>query len=122
MKRLIIVTMIISFLVTASWSLAQEANNAKTSPAASSVVDEKKIQDLKEKLATKVAEIRENQKRGFFGEIAALTKTNFTLAVGSNEVKVRFDDDTKIYKLGKTRNQSGTHNFKKNNHHTHPLC
>jgi len=112
MKRLIIVTMIISFLVTASWSLAQEANNAKTSPAASSVVDEKKIQDLKEKLATKVAEIRENQKRGFFGEIAALTKTNFTLALNKNEVKVRFDDDTKIFKLGKTRTEAAASDLK----------
>ena len=96
----------------ASLSLAQESSDSKNSPAASSMVDEKKIQDLKEKLATKVAEIRENQKRGFFGEIAALTKTNFTLAVGSNEVKVRFDDDTKIYKLGKTRTEGAAVDLK----------
>jgi len=112
LRRFVILAATISFLTIASWSLAQESEDAKSSPAASSMVDEKKIQDLKEKLATKVAEIRENQKRGFFGEIAALTKTSFTLAIDSGEVKIRFDEDTKIYKLGKARTEGAASDLK----------
>lgn len=111
-KRLVFSLLVTSFLLVSGIALAQEPDDSSTSSTPSSSVDEKKIQDLKEKLATKVAEIRENQKRGFFGEIAALNKTSFTLADGTSEVKVRFDEDTKIYKLGKSRTEGTSSDLK----------
>ena len=71
-----------------------------------------KVKQLKEKLATKVAELRENQTRGWNGEIAALSKTSFTLVTSSGEIKVRFDDDTLVYKLGSKKTEASSKDLK----------
>ena len=71
-------------LVATSLVLAQGPSSspapAKSTTPSSIPIDEEKVKALKEKLATKVAELRENQTRGFFGEIAALSKTSFTFS------------------------------------------
>lgn len=98
-KKTIFFTFIAIGLIVVSITLAQENPDAKPATI-SGTVDEEKIKALKEKLATKVAELTENQTRGFTGEIAALTKTNFTLATLNNsEVKVRFNEDISIFKM-----------------------
>lgn len=104
-KRLLLFLTTAGFLVLTTWALAQEGEKT-TSPlpddktATTSAVDEEKIKSLKEKLATKVAQLRENQTRGFFGELASLSKTGFTLVTRDGEIKVRYGEDTAIYKLG----------------------
>jgi len=106
-KRFLLTSTIASFLLIAGLSLAQEkAATSSSNTDATGSADVKKIKDLKDKLATQVAAIRENQKRGFYGEIAALSKTSFTLVTASGEVKVRYSDDTLIYKLGKSRTEA----------------
>lgn len=107
-KRLSLFTILFSFLLITTFSWAQEngEKNATTSG------EDKKIQTLKEKLATKVAQLRENQKRGFYGEIASLSKTNFTLVTETGEVKVRFSEDTKIYKFGKQKTEAAASDLK----------
>lgn len=103
LRRFILFGIICVSLLIASVSLAQEKVEKTASPS-SVVVDDKKVKDLKEKLATKVAEIRENQKRGFYGEVAAVAKTTFTLVTPEKtEIKVKFTQDTKIFKNARTK-------------------
>ncbi|MEK7165887.1 MAG: DUF5666 domain-containing protein, partial [Patescibacteria group bacterium] len=86
------------------WSYAQAQGSSETSQDASgSSVNTEKVRELKEKLATKVAELRLQQKRGFAGEIAALSKNSFTLVTASGEVRVRFNEDTQVFQTGTKR-------------------
>lgn len=99
---MLIIFFLASVLVISSIGLAQEPSPvASPTPAAS--IDESKIQELKDKLATKVAELRENQTRGFLGEIASLNKTSFTLVTSDKEIKVRLSEDTLVSDLTGTK-------------------
>lgn len=80
--------------------------NAQEEPSGTPVVNDDKIKSLKEKLATTVANLRENQTRGFYGEIASANKTSFTLVTEGNEIKVRFNDDALIYSLGTKKTEA----------------
>ncbi|RJR15230.1 hypothetical protein C4579_02890 [Candidatus Microgenomates bacterium] len=108
-KQIILLTsiFIIGFLFVGI-SRAQE-DQEEASPSTKATTNDEKVQLLKDKLATKVAELRESQKRGFFGTIAALTKTSFTLVTpDETEIKVKFDEDTLIYKPGTNSTVEGT--------------
>lgn len=91
-------------LLTVSVTFAQDAS-PKEREATPDPTKVEKVKELKEKLATKVATLRENQKRGLYGEIMSLGKSSFTLVVGSSEVKVNFDEDVVIYDLTDKRTQ-----------------
>ena len=104
LKRSLIFTLVLVSLISTSWVLAADPatpSYQKTS-IGSAQIDGDKVKALKERLATKVAELRENQTRVFFGEIAALSKTSFTLASQDQEVKVRYNEDVTVYKLDAT--------------------
>lgn len=73
---------------------AQEATDA--SDVAEEEVSEdktKKIQDLKERLATKVAEMKTTQTRAMYGTIKAITISSITLETDQKEVKLEVTDD-----------------------------
>jgi len=101
-RKLFITLLLALVLVISSIGLAQESSPA-ASPTPGSSIDELKIQQLKDKLATKVAELRENQTRGFLGEIASLSKTSFTLVTSDKEIKVRLSEDTLVSDLTGTK-------------------
>jgi RNase P/RNase MRP subunit p29 len=99
--KLLLFLLLFCTLIGTTFALAQEQEKT-SSPSPISLEDDEKVKNLKEKLATKVAELRESQTRGFYGEVAALTKNSFTLDTMSGEVKVRFSEDTTIETGGKT--------------------
>lgn len=107
-KRLLLFTIVAYLLVVASFALAQENKDASSSPT----INEDKVKSLKEKLATKVAELRQSQTRGFYGEIAALSKTGFTLVTKNGEVKIRLSDDVAILKLGDKKTEGAVKDLK----------
>lgn len=101
-KRLALIAIVSSFLLISSASLAQEKTTPKPSSktaSASAAIDDKKVKELKEKLATQVAQLRESQKRGFLGEVASSSKTSFTLVTLTGEIRIRYTEDTKFFKL-----------------------
>lgn len=101
-KKFLLFGVLLMSVIVTTYVLAQEDNSQESTTAATiSPVDNEKIKALKEKLATKVAELRENQTRGFYGEIASLNKTSFTLATTSGEIKVRISEDTLVFKFVK---------------------
>lgn len=67
-------------------------------PSASVIDKLKKIEILKEKIATKVAEIRENEKKGAGGTIKTLTNSSFILSTKNKEdLNISFSEDTVFY-------------------------
>lgn len=118
-KKIIVLSSILTLTLQllAATTLAQEKTATKsasptTQDATASAVSDEKVKNLKEKLATTVAQLRENQTRGFFGEISALSKTSFTLSIASSEVKVRYNEDTLVFKLGDKRIESSSSDLK----------
>lgn len=102
-RNIFIGTCIGIFLFVVSGSMAQEDATKSGKNASPTPINNEKVQELKEKLATKVAEIRENQKRGFYGEIASLTKTTFTLATTDGEIRVRYEANTEVFDISGTK-------------------
>ena len=110
-KQIFLFTLVAGFLLVATLALAQETSPANpASPSAT--IDTDKVKALKDKLATKIAELRENQTRGFFGEISNIAKTSFTLVTNLGEVKVRFSEDSLIFELGDKRTEAETKDLK----------
>lgn len=56
-----------------------------------------KIDDLKERLATKVAELRHTQRKAVYGTIKSVTVSTFTLETPTNDLKIDLTDDIKVF-------------------------
>lgn len=56
-----------------------------------------KIKILKDKVATKVAELRNNEKKALTGSVKSTAKTNFNFAVGTNDITANLSEDTVYY-------------------------
>jgi hypothetical protein len=70
----------------------------KLTPTISAIDKLKKIEILKEKIATKVAEIREKEKRGVGGKIKSLTNSSIVLSIkAEKEINISYSEDTVFY-------------------------
>ncbi len=107
-RHIFFILFICLFLFIASGSVAEEDSTKSAKNVSPTPVNNEKVQELKEKLATKVAEIRENQKRGFYGEISSLAKTTFTLATTNGEIRVRFDTNTQVFDISGSKKSEKT--------------
>lgn len=112
MKKNVLKIIIIAIFLIPFGILSRQMFAATPQPTTEGT--DKKIQQLKEKLATQVAQLRENQKRGFLGSIAALTKTGFTIVTPAEEIKVKYTEDTLVFKLGKTKTPGSLADLKNN--------
>lgn len=104
MKR-IILAFIVLFLLMVNFSFAQGQSTEGSTPT---VQQEKnnlqkdvqdKIDDLKERLATRVAEIRAKSKRAFHGTIVEKDDVTFSLENGENKTTIVVDDQTIIEQI-----------------------
>lgn len=55
-----------------------------------------KIDDLKERLATKVAELRQTQKKAIFGTVTAVSVSTFTVETETTNYKLELTDDIAV--------------------------
>lgn len=101
MKRIIFI-FIALFLITVNFSFAQTPSEEPT-PTSETKEDnnmakdvQDKIEDLKERLATRVAEIRSKSKKAFYGTIAEKDDITFTVKNGDAKIAVVIDDQTNI--------------------------
>lgn len=62
-----------------------------------------KIEDLKDRLATKVAELRQTSRRGIFGTVKSASITSFVVETQTKDVKIERTDDLVViqYLTGK---------------------
>ncbi len=57
----------------------------------------KQIEDLKERLATKVAELRQTQKRAMVGTVKTVTVSTVTIETKTKDIKIELTDDILVY-------------------------
>ena len=67
-----------------------------------------KIEDLKERLATKVAELRQSQKKAIVGTIKAVSLSTFTVETKTSDVKIELTDTIKVFQTIKGKRTSLT--------------
>lgn len=70
------------------------------SPTSAEIIDKlKKIEILKEKIATKVAEMREKEKGAISGTIKKISNSTLTIATTKGDKTISFSDDVAYYSL-----------------------
>lgn len=86
------------------------------SPSSTFIDNLKKIQNLKEKIATKVAEIRQKEKAGLYGIIKKIDNISVTLATKNQDRSVTLPEDTIYFSLTDgTKKESSFKNLKEGN-------
>lgn len=72
------------------------------------------IEDLKERLATKVAELRQSQKKAIWGTIKAVSVSTITIETKTSDVKIELTDTIKVFQTIKgKRTTLSTDNLEK---------
>jgi len=57
----------------------------------------KQIEELKDRLATKVAELRQTQRMGVYGTITAVSISTFSIETKTKNLKIEFTDDITVF-------------------------
>lgn len=70
---------------------------ATASPSASPTGKAAQIEDLKERLATKVAELRHSQKKAVYGLVKAVTVSTVTVETPTKDLKIDIPDELSVY-------------------------
>lgn len=83
--------LIISFFVIVSPAVA-----ATPTPATGSATKSNSLNELKERLATKVAELRTTEKRALFGTVKTLSETTLVVETKTKDIKVELTDEVKV--------------------------
>lgn len=101
MRNIIFILLTIVVLTFSVAVHAQEQPEGELTPAEDSEETgiKEKINDLKERLATRVAELRAQNKRSFYGVIKEKGDTNLVLLYRDEEIPVAVDDETTYYSL-----------------------
>lgn len=74
----------------------------------------KQIDDLKDRLATKVAELNQSQRLAIYGTIKSVSISSFTVETPSKDLKIELTDDIKIFqKIKGTRTALATDDLAK---------
>lgn len=78
----------------------RDAGPTDSSSDSSSVINKlRQIEKLKDKIATKVAELREKDKTGISGTVKKIENSTITLSTGEGEKKISYADDIVLYQF-----------------------
>jgi hypothetical protein len=66
-------------------------------PSAATPAPTSKIDDLKERLATKVAELRQTSRKAIYGKVKSVSVSTFTVETTTNDLKIELTDDIKVF-------------------------
>lgn len=96
MKQFLIITIAaLFFLPTAIHAVGNEA-----SPSVTAVpTKNKQVEDLKERLATKVAQLRQSERRAIYGTVKTTTISTITIETAIKDVKIELTDDIKVFQM-----------------------
>jgi len=87
---------IIGFVQTVN-AVGTTASSSATPTA--TIKENKKIEDLKDRLATKVAELRTIEKRALYGTVKSTSISTFTIETLTKDVKIELTDDIKVVQM-----------------------
>ncbi|MBI4066571.1 hypothetical protein HY411_02535 [Candidatus Gottesmanbacteria bacterium] len=97
MKQL--ASFLISVLLVTVMSRAANAAAATPSATPTETVKSdttKKIEDLKERLATKVAQLRTSERRAIYGSVKSTSITSFVVETKTKDIKIELTDEIKV--------------------------
>lgn len=102
---------LIIFLLSIGMQIKAVATETPT-PTASDKA--KQIDDLKERLATKVAQLKQSQRQAIYGTIKSVSVSTFTVETPTKDLKIELTDDIKIFqKIKGTRTELKIENLEK---------
>src|SRR4051812_10108852 len=105
MKKLSLSLLVISCLlvVNSSFAFAQDENNTtdnettNVTPTSAPTKEQSKIDELKEKIASTVAQLNLVSKKAFVGQVTKLEKAKITLETGGQPKIIDVDELTKYF-------------------------
>lgn len=88
---------VIFFLFNPMVFAVSSTSSATPKPTTSDASDaSKKLDDLKERLATKVAQLQQTERKAFFGTVKSKSVSSLTIETKTKDVKIELTDDIKI--------------------------
>jgi len=57
------------------------------------------VEDLKERLATKVAQLRQSERRAIYGTVKTVTISTLTIGTINKDIKIELTDDIKVFQM-----------------------
>lgn len=98
MKRVLIVSLLYCFIVslTISFAWAVKPDPEEATPPGKKIQEERQeqIKELRERVATRVAELREKMRRAWLGDIKSITGTTIVLTTKQGDKTVLTNEDT----------------------------
>lgn len=73
--------------------------SASGTPSATPTQKQTAIDDLKERLATKVAELRQSQKKAIAGIVKALSVSTLTVETKTSDIKIELSDSMSVFQM-----------------------
>jgi len=107
---------IATLLIAISFFFISLPVHAQTATGAATPTDEKsqQIEDLKDRLATKVAELRQSKRMAAYGTIKSISISTFVVETKTKDLKIELTDDLKVFQILKgKRTELGTDNLEK---------
>lgn len=90
MKQLFVLLIAVAALI---WTNQAQA---VATPSATMTGTNKQVEDLKERLATRVAELRQTQKRAMFGKVKNVSVSTVTVETKTKDVKIELPDEVNV--------------------------
>lgn len=97
MIRKILLLLLFYFMILPVQAVSAQGANSEGTVAGQTQKD--KIEDLKERIATKVAQLRAQALKPQMGEIKSVGKDGFTLKTSRDEKKILLTEETKIFRI-----------------------
>lgn len=97
MHRIIGITAVALLLTTQTWAATPTPTTATTSASTPAPTDH--IDDLKERLATKVAQLRQTQQKAIYGTVKTTTVSTFTVETDTRDLKIELTDDIDVFQI-----------------------
>ncbi|MBI5620352.1 hypothetical protein HY949_01065 [Candidatus Gottesmanbacteria bacterium] len=88
--------------------LAAPATPSATPKMSTASATTKKIEDLKDRLATKVAELHQTSRRAIFGTVKSTSITSFVVETKTKDIKIELMDEIKVIQYLKGKRTSLT--------------
>lgn len=100
MKHLSLFICMMALLATSVYAQTPTATPTKNpSGTPEPTTNAKQLDDLKERLATKVAQLRQTQRKAIFGTVKTVSVSTVTIETKTSDVKIELTDDIKIYQM-----------------------
>ena len=77
--------------------------NQASPTATATPAKNKQVEDLKERLATKVAQLSQSERRAIYGTVKATTISTLTVETSTKDIKIELTDDIKVFQMLKAK-------------------